>query len=107
MLTDQAIHDAVSRIVAAARQPSRVIVFGSYARGDANEGSDLDVLVVEKEIPDYTQEYVRLRDAIGSVGVGIDLLLTTQSEFEQRRQWWTTPLYWADREGKVLYESAG
>ena len=33
------------RLLAAVR-PSRVITFGSRARGDAGEGSDLDVIVV-------------------------------------------------------------
>ena len=104
MLTQQAIQEAVDRIVATASSPAKVIVFGSYARGDAREGSDLDLIVVEREIADHTREYVRLRDAVGSLGVGIDLLLYPETEYEKRRQWWTTPVYWADREGKVLHE---
>lgn len=104
MLTQQAIQEAVDRIVATASSPAKVIVFGSYARGDAREGSDLDLIVVEREIADHTREYVRLRDAVGSLGVGIDLLLYPETEYEKRRQWWTTPAYWADREGKVLHE---
>jgi predicted nucleotidyltransferase len=104
MLTEGAINDAVQRIAAAAREPLKVIVFGSYGRGDADEGSDLDLLVVEREIPDYTQEYLRLHGVLDGLGVGVDLLLFSQSEFEKRRDWWTTPVYWAAREGKVLYE---
>jgi hypothetical protein len=34
----------------------------------------------------------------------VDLLLMTESEFEKKRDWWTTPVYWAVRQGKVLYE---
>jgi len=104
MLTEAAIKEAVQRIAATAREPLKVIVFGSYGRGDADEGSDLDLLVVEREIPDYTQEYLRLHGALDGLGVGVDLLLFSQSEFEKRRDWWTTPVYWAAREGKVLYE---
>jgi hypothetical protein len=33
------------------------------------------LIVVEKEIPDHTREYVRLRTALGSLGLGINLLL--------------------------------
>ena len=104
-LTEQEIHDAALRAAAMASSATKIIVFGSYARGDATADSDLDLLVVEKEIQDRTREYVRLREAIGALGVGVDLLLCSEAEFEQRRQWWATPLYWADREGKVLYES--
>jgi predicted nucleotidyltransferase len=104
MLTENAIYEAAQRIAAAAHGPLKVIVFGSYGRGDADEGTDLDLLVVEREIPDYTQEYLRLHGALDGLGVGVDLLLFSQSEFEKRRDWWTTPVYWTAREGKVLYE---
>lgn len=106
MLDEKTIQTAVQRIVAAAHSPVKVILFGSYARGDADEGSDLDLIVVEKEIPDYTDEYLHLRNTLGPLGVGVDLLLYQESEFEKRREWYTTPVYWALREGKVLYDAA-
>jgi len=106
MLDSQAILSAVKRVAAAASSPARVIVFGSYARGDACEDSDLDLIVVEKEVANHTQEYLRLRDAVGRLGVGVDLLLYPEAEFEKRKEWWTTPVYWAVREGKVLHEFA-
>lgn len=106
LLTPQAIVATAQRIAAAASNPARVIVFGSYARGDADEDSDLDLLVVENEIVDHTGEYLRLREAVGSLGVGVDLLLLSELEFDKRRHWWSTPVYWAEREGKVLHESA-
>ena len=106
MLDPSVIQQAAQRLIAAARHPLKVILFGSYARGDVGEDSDLDLLVVEKEIPDPTGEYVRLREAIGSVGVGVDLLVFSEAEFERRRDWCSTPVYWAIREGRVLHESA-
>jgi predicted nucleotidyltransferase len=106
MLTAQVIQSAAVRVASAASSPARVILFGSYARGDASDDSDLDLLVVEKEVADPTGEYLRLRDAVGNVGVGVDLLLFSESEFALRKQWWTTPAYWAEREGRLLYESA-
>ena len=45
MLDAEAIQSAVKRMVAAASGPSQVILFGSYARGTADEGSDLELLV--------------------------------------------------------------
>ena len=106
MLSSQTIAATAERIAAAASHPARVIVFGSYARGVANDDSDLDLLVVEPTIENHTAEYLRLRDAVGSIGVGVDLLLISEPEFEKRRHWWATPVYWAEREGKVLHDPA-
>ncbi len=103
MLTPEAIQTAANQIVAVAHAPVKVILFGSYARGQANAGSDLDVLVVEQEIPDPVNEYLKLHRAASGFGAGVDILLLTESEFEKKRDWWTTPVYAATREGKVLY----
>lgn len=105
MLTEPAIQQAARKIVSVANSPLKIILFGSYARGEANEGSDLDLIVVERDIPDPVSEYLKLHGAASGMGVGIDILLMTESEFEKKRDWWSTPVYWAAREGKVLYES--
>ena len=106
MLNEQAINEAVRRAVAAAHAPSRVIVFGSYARGDADEGSDLDLMVVEREVPSKGEEMLRLNRAIGWVGKGVDVLVYSEEEFERRSQVPGTAPYWASREWKVMYDAA-
>ena len=107
MLDADAIQSAVKRMVAAASGPSRVILFGSYARGTADEGSDLDLMVVEHELADKAGEYLRLREALGRIapGVGVDLLLYPLAEFERRSQVPGTILFEARMEGKVLHDA--
>jgi predicted nucleotidyltransferase len=107
MLDMKTIHSAAARLAAAASSPSRVIVFGSYARGTADEGSDLDLMVVEQELTDKAGEYLRLREALGRVapGVGVDLLLYPLAEFERRSQVPGTLLFEARMEGKVLHDA--
>lgn len=106
MLAHQAILDAAHRAVAAAASPLQVLVFGSYARGNANEGSDLDLLVIERDVPDKAAEYMRVHRAIGSIGVGVDVLVFSQEEFERRSRVPGTLPYWAKKEGKLLYDAA-
>jgi uncharacterized protein len=107
MLDDKTIRSAVARLVAAATFPSQVILFGSYARGTADEGSDLDLLVIEQEIPNKADEHMRLWDALGRLapGVGVDLLLYQEHEYAQRSQVLGHVLYRARHEGKVLHDA--
>lgn len=107
MLDMETIRAAAARLAAAASSPSRVIVFGSYARGTATDHSDLDLMVVEQELKDKAAEYLRLRDALGrlSPGIGVDLLLYPLAEFEQRSQVPGTILFEARLEGKVLHDA--
>jgi predicted nucleotidyltransferase len=105
MLAPQTILDAVNRAAAVATHPVQIIVFGSYARGDANEGSDLDLLVVEKDVPDRAAEYLKLHRAVGSIGVGVDVVVYSQQDFERRSQVHGTVPYWAKKEGKLVYDA--
>ena len=52
MLKPDQLANAALRVAAAATRPATVIVFGSYARGDATESSDVDLVVIEPELPD-------------------------------------------------------
>lgn len=104
MISSEQIQQAVDRLVAAAR-PLKVILFGSYARGDATENSDLDLMVIEREVPNKFDEMVRLHRAVGNVGAGVDVVVYSDQEASRRSQVPGTLLYWAFREGKVLYDA--
>lgn len=105
MLDTETIRAATDRLVAAASSPARVILFGSYARGTATEDSDLDLMVIEKELPDKAAEYLRLRRAIGGIGAGVDVLIYSEEEALRRSQVPGTLLYWAFKEGQVLHDN--
>lgn len=106
MLDENAIRAAAVRLAQAASQPAKVILFGSYARGEADEASDLDLLVVEETLQDKAGEYLRLRNALGSLLTGVDLLLMSRREFERRSQVKGTMPYRASNEGRVLHDAA-
>jgi len=104
MIDEQTLHEVVERIVAAA-QPSRVILFGSYGRGDADQDSDLDLMVIERRVDNRGEKMIRLQEAVGNVDVGVDVLVYSEGEVEERRDWCTSPVYWALREGRTLYDT--
>ncbi len=104
MLTLPLIQAAASRAAQAARFPARIVLFGSYARGTASEDSDLDLLVIEQHVPNKAEEYLRLRSAIGGVGVGVDVIVVSEQEALERSAVPGSLLYWATQEGKVLHD---
>jgi uncharacterized protein len=60
MVEQAVIEEAGRRLARAAGASARVVLFGSHARGDADEHSDLDFLVVEPEVENGAEESVRL-----------------------------------------------
>jgi uncharacterized protein len=104
VISETTIQQAVERIVASVH-PKRVILFGSYAQGERDQGSDLDLMVIEASVPDTYQEMIRLHAAVGNIGVGVDVLVYSDTEFERRSQVPGTVLYWARKEGRVLYDA--
>lgn len=103
MLNEKTLNKVISRVVTAAH-PLKVILFGSVARGNADEDSDIDLLVIEECVENKGKEMVRLRNVIGSVGVGVDILVYSKKEVTEKGHLPGTALYSALKKGKVVYE---
>ncbi len=104
MISEQTIQQA-AQLLGEAAKPSQVILFGPYARGDAKEDSDLDFLVIEAAPHDKFTEMVRLRQVLRPLQIPVDVLVYSQAEIDQQQNSCATAVYWALREGKVLYAS--
>jgi len=75
-IDDALIQEIVRRVLSVAT-PDKIILFGSAAMGEMTLDSDIDLLVVEPEIEDRHDEYVRIRQALGSIGYPFDILFIT------------------------------
>lgn len=80
---------------------SRVIVFGSQARGEAQDDSDLDLLVIEPEVPNRFDEMARLSSLLGRQLIPADVVVLSNEAFEQERNLPNTLAWHAAREGQI------
>ena len=103
MTSEADISVMVDRIVGRF-QPSRVVLFGSRSRGDANERSDVDLLVVMSNVPDKRRAAIEIRRSLGDLPVSKDIVVTTPDEIARRGHVVGTVLHAALREGTVVYE---
>lgn len=94
MIDEATITKAVELLQRAA-PGATIIVFGSCARGEPSEDSDLDVLVVEPEVTSRHEEMVRLARVLRPLEIPVDVLVISWKTFEE----------WSDTPGTVLFEA--
>ena len=85
--------------------PIRIILFGSQARGGSTFDSDVDLLVVLREVADKRQMAIQMRRVLADLPVAKDILVTTPDEIERRGTLVGDVLKPALQEGVVVYES--
>jgi predicted nucleotidyltransferase len=102
MFDDAAIQEAGRRILQAAPPGSRVILFGSHARGQAGEHSDLDFLVIEPEVEDVVDESVRLRRTLNGLEVWADIIVRSEESVREWKDVYGTIIHSALSEGREL-----
>jgi predicted nucleotidyltransferase len=101
-MTDETLIAEAARRLGAAAPGAKVVLFGSHARGNARADSDLDLLVIEPHLTGRRAEFVRLREALGAIGVPVDLIVISAEHAEQWRDVPGTMVNEALREGLVL-----
>jgi uncharacterized protein len=102
MISQDQIDSAV-RTLAQIAGAERILLFGSYARGDAGEDSDLDLLVIAPQVADRAAEMVRLRRALRPMRNPVDVLVYSADEVARWGDQPGSALYWALQEGRQVY----
>lgn len=98
--------DAVIERIVEIVNPARVILFGSAARAELHDDSDLDLLVVvSDEVPHPRRESRRLRSALADIRMPMDLLVISERRLRELADQPGLVYGEAVRHGKVVYES--
>ncbi|MFI5003770.1 MAG: nucleotidyltransferase domain-containing protein [Solirubrobacterales bacterium] len=103
MVPKEVIEVAGRRLAAAAKNPVKVVLFGSHARGDAGPDSDLDFLVVERDVGDRHAEMVRLGRELRPLGVPVDVVVVSERYAEDWGGVEGSMIHAALTEGRVLH----
>lgn len=96
------VDEIVRRVVEIAR-PIRILLFGSAARGEVNDDSDIDILVV---VPGPVHRRRLAQDihiSFFGLGVPVDVIVATPEDLERHRGKAGTILDTALREGREVY----
>jgi predicted nucleotidyltransferase len=105
MTPTEVIDQIGARLARAAPPRSRVLLFGSHARGAATDDSDFDVLVIEPTVESPISETVRLRRELRGLGVPIDVIVMDVAKAKRRAAVPGTMVERALREGRLLAQT--
>ncbi|PYM96556.1 MAG: hypothetical protein DME04_01565 [Candidatus Rokuibacteriota bacterium] len=86
------------------RRARKAVVFGSVARGEADEWSDLDLVIIADSTRPFLERY-RDFEGIYEVWRRLDLLIYTPEEFEQMRAERRAFIEHILQEGVIVHEA--
>jgi hypothetical protein len=95
---DDYINEVVKRL-----NPHLVILFGSFATGDINEGSDIDILVVANFKEGFLDRIRTLMD-INTFKIPIEPIGYTPEEFDEMKNRKNAFIMEVLEKGKVMYK---
>ena len=83
--------------------PEKIILFGSYANGNPDEHSDLDLLIVkDSDVPRYKRGK-EIRKYLRGIGVPLDIIVYTKDEIDRWKNVEEAFITQIMKNGKVLY----
>ena len=95
----------IRRLLDALRRyrPERVYLFGSWARGEEDDLSDLDVVVIKRTSSPFFDRLREVLELLPPGTGGIDVLVYTPEEFEAMQREGNAFAEMIVEEGKLIY----
>ena len=102
---DKEIQNIVRQLVRLYK-PEKVILFGSLAKGELNQGTDIDLFIIKSDVPELGVDRIRQLDALIKYRLATDFIVYRPEELEQRLKLGDPFVKSILEEGKVLYDAA-
>ena len=103
MISDEVLSEVKQRLVDGFH-PDRIILFGSQARGTADDRSDVDLLVICRFKGKRRELMVEMTRALIELDYAFDIVVLRPEELERDRDIPGTIGRYACKEGKIVYE---
>ena len=95
--------------------PYKIILFGSHAKGNSNENSDVDIMVildnnhVSKTYTERLNKKVHIRNLLLEINrkIPIDILVYSKEELNILKNYGNYFIDEIEKTGKIIYEKAG
>jgi len=106
-MTDEKILRLIIDRIAENIHPQRIILFGSWARGERGSHSDIDIMIIKESDQPRPQRYAEVRRLFWGLGIPLDILVYTPEEFARYQVVPGSFTHTVAYEGKVLYDGSG
>lgn len=87
-------------------KPEKIILFGSLAKGRIQQGTDIDLFIIKRDVPEFGVDRIRQLDALIKYSLATDFIVYRPEELEQRLKLGDPFVKNILKEGKVLYDAA-
>jgi len=84
----------------------KIILFGSQARGEANKFSDVDLLIITKNVKNRLKLIDKIDGSLEGLKLARDIIVISDKEYEFEKKVPGTIARYAYLEGKVLFEKS-
>jgi predicted nucleotidyltransferase len=100
--------DKIIPLIVSLVSPDQIILFGSYARGDNTEKSDIDLLILKKDLKNANtitdNIYMSFYD--NKIKIPVDVLVVDYEKYNRLKNEIGYVYKTIDKEGRIIYEAA-
>ncbi len=103
---DESLIAEIVRRILEVIKPDKIILFGSAVEGIMTPDSDIDLLILEKSPDPNRNIRLLVRKNLRGLGFPFDIIIMAADRFDETKEFVGGIAYPANRNGKVVYESA-